>query len=262
MGKRIRCGYQIYLQPQIRLDSGKIIGAEALIRAVEIGGKIILPQDFIPKVEINEYISKIDFFVMEGVCRLLKKWQNIVGPDFHLSVNFSRATLNNTDAVRRIDALRCQYQLDPRNIMLEITERSTLNREAERRLPAYLNRLKKMGFPLSLDDYGTGLSNMKALSEIEFSELKIDKSLIDDIIKNRKSRIVVQTIVDMCCQIGNIRCIAEGIETEAQVRILRELGCNYGQGFYYYRPMPVKEFENRFLLPSYAYGSWKMIKNY
>ncbi len=245
MGKKVRCEYQIYLQPQIRLDSGKVIGAEALVRATEVGGKIIVPRDFVTKTEMKEYIFKLDFFIMESVCRILNKWQSAV-PNFHLSVNLSRATLNNPEAVRRMETLCCQYQLNPGSIVLGVAERSIAIKELDRRVPTYVDRIKKIGFPLSLDDYGSGFSNMKILSEIGFSELKIGKGLIDDITYNKKSGIIVQTTIDMCCQMGNIRCIADGIETEAQVRLLRELGCNYGQGSYFYRPMSVSDFEKCF----------------
>ncbi|MEF9839344.1 MAG: EAL domain-containing protein [Lachnospiraceae bacterium] len=238
--------YGIYLQPQVHLDSGKIIGAEALVRRLGDGGQFILPDKFIPEMEFKEEIEKVDLLVMKKVCSLLKRWNSTGISELPFSVNLSRSTLSNPQMVNQLIELYNQSNLSLGSVILEITERSTDEKDVKINLTEYAERLCSAGFELSLDDYGSGFSNLKILSEIEFSELKIDKSLIDNLTKNHKARVLVESTVEMCKTIGNIRCIAQGVETESQVRCLRELGCEYGQGFYYYKPMSVGSFEKMF----------------
>lgn len=245
MGKWDTYGYQIYLQPQIELDCGKLSGAEVLLRGVEENGELILPNKFIPKMERKRKSSEIDFFVMSQVCDLLKKWKACGTVNIPLSVNLSRYTLSDLNALENMVDLCRQTQVSQTKIVVEITERST--EKIEKSLMTYAKKWMDAGFRLSLDDYGNGFSNMKTLSEIEFSELKIDQSLIAQLNQSKKAEILVKTVVEMCKDIGNIRCIAEGIEQESQVRFLREIGCKYGQGYYFYKPMTVDEFENIFL---------------
>lgn len=247
-------GYDIKLQPQIRLDSGGLIGAEVLIRGIGWDGAIISPELFISEMEQKSQIAEIDLLVMEQVCELVKEWKLKSGFRVQLSVNVSRETLSNSMNTDQIISLCQQSGVEPADIMLEITERCT-EEKAGMKIIEHAEILHKAGFSLSLDDYGSGFSNLRALSEIEFSELKIDKSLISDLPKNRKSRIVIRSIIEMCREIGNVRCIAEGIETESQARMLRELGCEYGQGYYFYKPMSIKEFEDYFMFPVLAFSS-------
>lgn len=245
MEERNTCEYQIYLQPQIELDSGKLSGAEVLVRGVEENGELILPNKFIPKMERRRKSSKIDFIVMNHVCDLLKRWRECGMVKIPLSVNLSRYTLSDLNALEKMIDLCRQTQVNQTEIVVEITERST--EKLEKSLMTYAKKWMDAGFRLSLDDYGNGFSNMKTLSEIEFSELKIDQSLIAQLNQSKKAEILVKTVVEMCKKIGNIRCIAEGIELESQVRFLREIGCKYGQGYYFYKPMTVDQFENIFL---------------
>lgn len=245
MEERDTYGYQIYLQPQIELDRGKLSGAEVLIRGVEENGMLILPNKFIPQMERRRKSSQIDFIVMSQVCDLLKKWKASGMVKIPLSVNLSRHTLSDLNALESMVELCRQAQVSQTEIVVEITERST--EKIEKNLMTYAKKWMDAGFSLSLDDYGNGFANMKTLSQIEFSELKIDQSLIAQLNHSKKAEILVKSVVEMCKNIGGIRCIAEGIELESQVRFLREIGCKYGQGYYFYKPMIVEEFENIFL---------------
>lgn len=247
----MECGdiysYRMYLQPQMQLDSGKLSGVEALIRGIGENGALIYPEAFLPAMERSGQITKLDYFMMEQVCSQLKKWHDgwRTPVPIPVSLNLSRQTLENPDALRRMLDLCRKLSVCPAEIVVEITERGQPGTEKE--LVKTAKMWKRAGFTLSLDDYGTGLSNPQALLQIAFSELKIDQSLIAGINRTRKADVIVKAIVAMCSEIGGIRCVAEGIQEEAQIRFLREVGCGYGQGFYFYKPMPVKEFESLFL---------------
>lgn len=248
------CGYDIKLQPQIQLNSGELVGAEVLIRGEGMDGSVIYPELFVSEMEQRNQIAEIDLWVMEHTCRLLKTWKEKGKSKPRISVNLSRDTLNSAVNMAQMISLCRESGVDPESIILEITERCT-EEKAGSRIIEHAESLHRAGFSLSLDDYGSGFSNLRALSEIEFSELKIDKSLICDLTKNRRSRIVVGTIINMCREMGDVRCIAEGIESESQVHLLRELGCEYGQGYYFYKPMSVNEFENYFMVSALAFSS-------
>lgn len=236
-------GYRIYLQPQIQLDNGRLSGVEALIRGIGENGTLINPEAFLPAMERKGQIMKLDYFMMAQVCGLLKRWHNSRSSIVPVSINLSRQTIGNSDALGSMLDLCQKASVRPDEIVVEITERG----EADMDIAEAASQWKKAGFALSLDDYGAGLSNTRTLLLIPFDELKIDQSLTVHINRDRKTDVIVKAVVEMCKEIGGIRCIAEGIERESQVRFLRELGCGYGQGFYFYRPMPVYKFEALFL---------------
>ncbi len=231
----------ICLQPKVELRSEKIIGAEALVRKRDEKGKIIPPDKFIPIYEHEGTIRHVDFFVFEEVCKLLKKLIED-NKAIKIAVNFSRVTFMAYDIVDEMIRICKTYNVPHKYLKIEITESiDKLNFEFfEKKLRA----IREVGFDVSLDDFGAKHSNLLMLSMIDFTEIKIDKSLIDYMTTKSKNRTVVRNIIKTISELGSSLCLAEGIETEEQKIALQEIGCHYGQGYYFYKPMNVEEFAN------------------
>lgn len=230
----------VYYQPQVELRTGKVIGAEALVRAIDMDGRIVLPEKFIMDFEAADDISFIDFFVLETICKDLQRWRKY-GIFTHISLNFSKRTLEEPDFLERTMEILKWYSISPSYITIEITE-SIKIREKSEILPR-LAELINEGFKIAMDDFGKDYSNLLMLTEINFGEIKLDKDFVEDIENNKRSQVVVKNLVDMCWELGKIRMLAEGIEKREQVKTLMSCNCEYGQGFYYYHPMPLEKFE-------------------
>ena len=233
-------GFKVYYQPQVELKTNHIIGAEALIRKIDDDGRVILPNEFIPYYEAKGIIRNIDFFVLETVCKDIKRWE-ASGLQPRISVNFSRATLMEADIVRKIVEVCKIYDVDPSAITIEVTE--SLEKMNGEELHILIAELSKAGFETSLDDFGSKYSNLSLLTEMYFDEIKLDKSLTAGVENNRRNQIVVKNISNMCRELGEMRLLAEGIETEEQKERLHYYQYEYGQGYYFYRPMKQEIFE-------------------
>lgn len=237
--------FVVHLQPKVEIETGRIIGAEALVRKIQKDGSLIMPDAFIPIYELENVICHVDLYVLEEVCRILRQWEQTGSDSLTISVNLSRVTLMEKDIANRILNVCRKYDVDPSQICIEITESSSkirleeLSRKAEEFIGA--------GFKISLDDYGTKYSNLAILSAIDFNEIKLDKSLIDGLEKNEKSQVLVRYVIQMCRTLNQMIPIAEGIETEGQINILKNLGCDFGQGYYFSKPISVKDFFNRYM---------------
>ncbi len=194
--------------------------------------------------DIGFIIRHVDMFVIESVCKLLKTWIS-EGKEIPISVNLSRVTLQEYGIVDSIVEICDRYQIPHHLLVVEVTERIGLieNDIAS----ALIETFKSHGFHISLDDFGCAYSNIITLAQIEVDEVKIDKSLVDHIITNPKSRILVRNIVSMCNELEGSATLAEGIETKEQAQLLHEFGCRLGQGYYYSRPLPVEEFYQRYI---------------
>lgn len=237
--------FMVYLQPQVDLNNNEVVGAEALIRRYDKKKeKMIFPDNFIPLYENNSIIRHVDLFVMDKVCQVLKSWEK-VGKKIPISVNLSRVTLMEHGIVATLSDIVDKYQLPHELVIMEITERvGLIENDVASRL---VDEFKAKNFKLSLDDFGCAYSNIITLAEIEFDEVKIDKSLVDKITENEKNRIIVKNMLSMCHELNNTHSLAEGIETEEQAEFLRRSNCNLGQGYLYSRPIPVEEFNKLYL---------------
>lgn len=236
--------YEIYLQPKFNMEQEELIGAEALIRHLDDKRGVIPPSEFIPVLEANNLIRYVDLFVMEQVCRLQERWKKRWGIHLIISLNFSRITLLEEHILDSIEDILGQYEIDRRSIEIEITEsfvaggKSTLYRVAQ--------ELYDAGCNLSLDDFGVKYTNISMLADIDFHTLKLDKSLIKALEKKESNQIILKNIIRLC-QDMEINVIAEGVETKEQEEVLRNLGCAWGQGYLFGKPMTVREFEERYL---------------
>ncbi len=237
--------FMIYLQPQVRLDDESLHGAEALIRRFDKKNqKMVFPDQFISLYEQKSVIRHVDMFVVEAVCKLLSKWHK-KGTSLPISVNLSRVTLQEYGIVDTIVEICDKYQVPHNLLVIEVTERVGL---VENNVASSLvNQFKSYGFSISLDDFGCAYSNIVTLAQIEVDEVKLDKSLVDDLITNKKNHILVKNVLTMCNELEGASTLAEGIEDIEQAKLLYALHCHLGQGYYYSRPIPVQEFCEKYV---------------
>ena len=226
--------FEVYYQPQICLETGRIIGAEALVRKKDKGGKLILPDHFIPNYERERVIRHLDLSVFQTVCADLQKWKR-QEMKTHISSNFSRVTLMASDIVTRIKQICQEYGVTAEEITIEVTE--NISKLEPQQLLKLMNQMAAEGFSVSLDDFGSKYSNLSILTTFEFREIKFDKSLVDKLSSDAKSRIVMKNTMQICHELPMIRSLAEGIETAEQLELLHQYHCDYGQGYYFARPM-------------------------
>ena len=232
--------FAVHYQPQMDIETGKIIGVEALVRKKAEDGSLIPPGNFIPFYEMSGVISHVDLFVLKTACASLRQWKE-QGYDLRVSVNFSRATLLEEHIVDVIAGICKENQVPTSSIVVEVTE--SISKMDNDQLHALVKQLKDSGFTISLDDFGSKCSNMAILSSVDFDEIKFDRSLIHTLEENEKSRVVIEAALQMCRAMGNKISLAEGIETKGQLDILTGYQCKCGQGYYFSRPLPQEQFE-------------------
>lgn len=237
--------FEVYLQPKFDLFTRCLCGAEALIRYRHPMRGLMLPGQFIGQLERNHFIRYIDLFVFEEVCRMLQMWSLQHHELPTISFNFSRQTLDEHDICQSVEKVYSQYDVPRGKLELEITE-SILD-PGKNNLYLSVEQFHKSGFLISLDDFGTKYTNLSILSQLEFNMLKLDRSLIASIDSHRNNQIILKNVIAMCDEM-EIPVIAEGIETEAQAALLVKLGCCFGQGYLFGRPMPFTDFETLFML--------------
>lgn len=232
--------FEVFLQPKVELADNKVTGAEALIRYHHKELGLLSPSQFIDILEKNNLIRYIDLFVFEEVCRQLEKWNNQGGFVPVVSLNFSRLTLLERDILSTMESIVLRYAVSKKQIEIEITE-SFANMGKSVLYQAACD-LYNAGFAISLDDFGTKYTSLSILADLDFSMLKLDKSLVGEIGNQLSYQLILKNIIYMCKDLG-INVIAEGVETVAQEQVLRSLECQMGQGYLYGKPMPIDEFE-------------------
>lgn len=236
--------FVVYLQPKISSSDRSAVGAEALIRYRSKSDTLVLPGNFLPLLEEAESISLIDFYVFRFVCAKLKGWIDNGRQAFPVSVNFSTASLMQPSFVEQLTAICSSYHISPRYMQIEVTERVHDMEGLD--IKYLISKLRQAGFTVAIDDFGTEYANLALLSEVEFDVLKLDKSMIDNISSNPKTKAVVESISEICTKLG-IDMVAEGIETEEQFSTLRSCGVGLAQGFLFSRPISTDEYEERYL---------------
>ena len=229
---------EVWYQPQLNLTSGKVIGAEALLRWRTSDGKFISPVVFIPLAEYSGLIIEIGDWVVNQACKQIKRLEEAGFDDVGISVNVSIPQFRRVDFVETVIEATKIHQVEPKKLELEVTENILMD-DPQLVIDA-LTKVKAEGIRIALDDFGTGYSSLSYLQKLPLDRLKIDRSFVCDITKPGKS-ILADTIINLGKQM-NLRVIAEGIEDEAQQEHLKALGCHEVQGFYYAKPMPADEF--------------------
>ncbi len=238
--------YTVYLQPQMHLVSGKVESAEALVRRIGACGSIQPPIYFLPFYEKEGIVSKIDVFVFETVCKTLKSWNDSgVKTLPTISVNCSRMTISKKGIIEKFSQICDRYGVDHSKLVIEITE--TINRVDENVLALIIKEFSDAGFLVSLDDFGSGYSNLNSLVASDFDEIKIDMKIIDGIHKDKKSKLLASLAIGLSEGLDHVSSVAEGVENKQQHDILCDMGCTIGQGYYYAKPMPIEEFSNTYI---------------
>lgn len=223
-------------QPIVDAMTGSWAGLEALIRWVHPEAGVISPLTFIPVAEETGLISHIGEWVLRQVCEDLKTWEKQGLANVRVSVNISRVQFQQSNLVERMEEILGEYQVSPSQIGLEVTESVAFHDLRE--VKSKLCRLANKGFYLSIDDFGTGYSSLNLLSELPVHAVKIDKSFIQN--DDGASNSLVKAMIAMANALG-LRVVAEGVETEEQVKRLRHAGCHQLQGYYFSKPLPAKE---------------------
>ena len=247
MNQALEAGeFKMYLQPKFELKTGKLVGAETLVRWIPEDGKVIYPGQFIPIFERNGFCAALDMYMTEQVCRQLRQWMDENGQVVPVSVNQSKILFYEADYVERMEKLIKKYQVPAEWITLEILE--GLAMENIDKLNQVILRLKKIGFRISMDDFGSGYSSLNILGNLRIDELKLDKGFFKELegADRRRQTIIIEHIIEISKSL-KISTVAEGIETEGDQQMVRDLDCDYGQGYYYCRPVPVEEFNEKYM---------------
>ncbi len=238
----------IVYQPKVGVHDHRLQGAEALVRWQK-DGKFIPPSLFIPMCESAGLIQQLDFYILNQVCNTMDTWIQEGLEPVRVSVNFSKQNFTMPDIGKRICNIVDNWQIPHELIEIEFTE--TAYNEDQEMLSKAIRVLNEKGFSASIDDFGNGYSSLSLLENLQFDVLKLDKSLIDTILQNTQSRIVVSNIVRMAKEL-DMHIVAEGVETRETLDVLKELDCDLIQGYYFDRPLSQAEFEERLRNKQYA----------
>ena len=234
--------FTVYYQPKVNIRTGEMIGAEALCRWIH-DGNVISPADFIPMLEETDDICKLDFYVLEHVCRDIKKWIKEGKHVVRVSVNLSRKHMINRNLLNSILKIIDRHEIPHSLIEIELTE--TTSDVGFSDLKRVVNGLQTYGIWTAVDDFGVGYSSLNLLRELPWNVIKIDRSFLPTDEEDVSSRnIMFKYVVAMAKELG-MECIVEGVENEKQLKMLQDNNCDYAQGFMFDRPLPGKEFEKR-----------------
>ena len=231
-----------YLQPLYSIQYDRVYGAEVLVRKIDPHGNIHPPVEFIKVMEKEHMISMVDLEMLRQSCELLQNWK--AWPDLVLNVNVSRNTLVEPDYLTQVDKIFADTGVDPRRLIFEITESSQgIQLES---LSSLLDELRARGITLAIDDLGTEAACLEMLYLPQIGVAKIDRSLICKAEHSPREQTVIRHLIDLCHDLG-MRCVAEGIETDSQIELLKQLGCDRLQGYKIGKPMPAADFFHQFV---------------
>ena len=236
--------FEIYYQPIVDIDSGKIVAVESLLRweSPELG--MIYPTEFIPLAESTGLIVAIGKWVLKRVCQQIKSWRDAGIYSFVVAVNLSVMEFNQPDLIQKIVNLIAINDLEPHYLEIELTE-SMIMQDVNGAI-ATMNKLQSLGVKIALDDFGTRYNSLINLITLPINTLKIDRSFIHNVANDPQKSAITQALIQMAHNL-NLDVVAEGVETEAELAFLRQHNCNYMQGFLFSRPLPAAEFENLLL---------------
>lgn len=231
--------FALYIQPKVDMDSGRIVGGEALVRWIHREKGIIGPNDFVPVLEKNGFIINVDVYVWEQVFAFLGRLLEEGVQPVPISINVSRVHAYDKNFCSTLCRLKEKYNVPPPYVPLELTESAFL--ADEEGMYTRLKYLREQGFKVSMDDFGTGYSTMNMLKNQPMDEIKIDRGFITDM-ENPKSKVIIRHTINMLKDLDT-SIIVEGVENTEQKNFLLECGCDRAQGFLFYKPMPACDFE-------------------
>ena len=233
--------FEVYLQPVYDMRTERPVSAEALVRWNRPGRGIVSPGTFIPLFERNGFISKLDAVMWRQVCAILNEREAAGLPELPISVNLSRKSLYSLHVYEDIVQITEQYHIKPELFRIEVTESAYMDNSEQ--LVETIAKLQEHGFPVLMDDFGSGYSSLNTLREIPVDMLKLDMKFMEGFERGGRVGTILSSVLRMAKWLG-IPVIAEGVETVEQYEFLRSIGCEYTQGFYFAKPMPRAEFEN------------------
>ncbi|MCC0655855.1 EAL domain-containing protein [Clostridioides sp. ES-S-0123-01] len=233
--------FVVYLQPKVNLKNNNIVGAEALVRWQDPDRGLIPPNDFIPFFEKNGFIIKLDHYVFEKSCAMIRKWIDNGETPIPISVNFSRAHLNNKDFLEKYKTIRDKYDVPAKLLEIELTE--TLIFDNLQMLLNVIDQIHEEGFQCSLDDFGSGYSSLNMLKEIKVDTLKLDRAFFSSPnADNVSENYVIESVVELAKKL-NMNSVSEGVETILQMEYLKKINCDMIQGYVFSKPIPQEIFE-------------------
>ncbi|WP_381437670.1 putative bifunctional diguanylate cyclase/phosphodiesterase [Sporosarcina soli] len=239
--------FNLEYQPKFNLKSGTLTGVEALVRWHHPDLGMIPPDKFIPMAEETKNIVALGEWVLREACSQAKKWQESGYRTLRIAINMSAVQLEEPTILDKMKEILQETNVSPESIEIELTESAFADREG---LQEMVQQMRELGVTVSIDDFGTGYSTFSYIKELPVDTVKIDKAFVNDIHVNEESRAIIKAIVTLANTIG-LNVIAEGIECEEQVKVLNELGCREGQGYYYSKPTSATNCE-KFM------GKWKV----
>ncbi|MCD7746498.1 MAG: EAL domain-containing protein [Lachnospiraceae bacterium] len=232
--------FHVWLQPKYRMDGTPLHDAEALVRWFHPEWGIQQPGVFIPLFERNGFITKLDLYIWEEVCRMLRDWDNQETEPLNISVNVSRADIYKVDLCDILVRLTNKYGISRSRLHLEITE--SMFTEHPEQIVKTIRKLRKKGFVIELDDFGSGYSSLNMLNQVPMDILKLDMQFVRSEMSRPEKQGILRYVIGMAHG-QNLEVVAEGVETGRQMERLKDMGCDYVQGYYTAKPMPPEDFE-------------------
>ena len=234
--------FVVFYQPVVNVNTQMCTSCEALVRWDSKALGFMGPGEFIPLAEYLGLITSIGDYVLEEACRRCKLWNDNGYPDFYINVNLSVVQLLQKNVVENIKRILDKTGVNPKNIVLEITESFAIN--DMQRVMDIITGLKKLGPRIALDDFGTGYSSLNYIKQLPLDIIKVDKTFIDDIVEDDYAQAFIKLIVDLSKTIGT-KIVVEGVEHKEQFELLKSLGVDYIQGYYFGKPVPANIFEEK-----------------
>lgn len=234
----------VYLQPKVAIESGIVVGAEALVRMLDDDGKIVPPMSFIPILERTGMIIKLDFCVLEQVCALIRKWIDEGVKPVRISVNLSRFDFQEDGPWEQMLEKIKEYDIPREFLEFEVTE--TIFYDDVEFIINKLRQLRAKGHKVSMDDFGSGYSSLNTVGLMPIDIIKFDRGFVQNSINNQKGLDIMTGLVDIFSKI-NMEVICEGVETEEEEKTVHQCGCDYVQGYYHDRPLPITDFETKYI---------------
>jgi len=228
--------FRMYLQPKYSITKNEIIGAEALIRWLHPDRGMIYPDEFIPIIEENGFVKKVDYYIWAEAFRFIRRCENAGITFCPISVNVSRIHLRDNECIQVLSDMIKENTIHKELLELEITETAHDQQISKKAL-----QLKEEGFTLLMDDFGSGYSSLNILLETPFDVIKLDKKFMENMMVSGKGRLILEQVVSMANKL-ELELLAEGVETKEQIELLKSIGCDQVQGYYYAKPMPEDEF--------------------
>ena len=235
--------FEMVLQPKVDLDTNLVVSAEALVRWKLEDGTYLPPSSFVGIFEKNRFCSKLDFYMLRKAIQQIRKWIDMGIQPVNISVNQSKIVFYHENYISELKSLLKEYDVSASYITLEVLESTVI--EDFKLFNQILSEVKKLGFSVSLDDFGSGYSSLNVLSKLDIDELKIDRIFLhtDSELENKKTKLILEAIINIAKK-SNIRVVVEGVESIEDDRFIRCIGANVGQGYYYSRPLAIDAFND------------------